>query len=73
MDTELNSPPHQGGAVFKKPSNDESGRKYRRRALADDDSSSSDGLSTHSLKNDFMFVYLIGYGILYHEFSMLFI
>ncbi|KAF3497481.1 hypothetical protein DY000_02056412, partial [Brassica cretica] len=43
MDTELNSPPHEGGAVFKKPSNDESGRKYRRRALADDDSSSSDG------------------------------
>ncbi|XP_013599806.1 PREDICTED: arginine/serine-rich coiled-coil protein 2 isoform X1 [Brassica oleracea var. oleracea] len=43
MDTELNSPPHQGGAVFKKPSNDESGRKYRRRALADDGSSSSDG------------------------------
>ncbi|XP_013663395.2 arginine/serine-rich coiled-coil protein 2 isoform X1 [Brassica napus] len=43
MDTELNSPPHEGGAAFKKPSSDGSGRKYRRRALADDGSSSSDG------------------------------
>ncbi|XP_056866110.1 uncharacterized protein LOC108859027 isoform X1 [Raphanus sativus] len=46
MDTELNSPPHDGGdsaAAFKKPSNDGSGRKYRRRALAGDGSSSSDG------------------------------
>ncbi|KAJ0246808.1 Pre-mRNA-splicing factor [Hirschfeldia incana] len=43
MDTELNSPPNDGDASFKKPSNDGSGRKYRRRALADDGSSSSDG------------------------------
>ncbi|CAH8360396.1 unnamed protein product [Eruca vesicaria subsp. sativa] len=43
MDTELNSPPRDGDAAFKKPSNDGSTRKYRRRALADDVSSSSDG------------------------------
>lgn len=45
MDNELNSPPRDGAAAFKKPSNDGSGRKYRRRALADDGSSSSDGSS----------------------------
>uniref|UniRef100_A0A1J3JRC1 Small acidic protein-like domain-containing protein n=1 Tax=Noccaea caerulescens TaxID=107243 RepID=A0A1J3JRC1_NOCCA len=46
MDTELNSPPHDGGdtsAAFRKPSNDGSSRKYRRRASADVGSSSSDG------------------------------
>lgn len=45
MDTELNSPPHDGGETtdaFRKPVNDGSSRKYRRRALADDGSSSSD-------------------------------